>query len=154
MKNFVFQSELWLPAPRDRVFKFFADASNLETLTPKWLRFEIVTPLPIAMRAGALIDYRLKVHGFPIRWRTEITRWNPPHDFEDVQLRGPYALWQHTHTFAERDNGTVCHDHVRYRPVGGALINTLFVRRDIERIFQFRKQRLLEIFNKPNIDAT
>jgi hypothetical protein len=86
------------------------------------------------------------LHGFPIRWRTEITAWDPPHRFIDVQLRGPYTLWHHAHTFEERDGGTLCLDHVRYRPRGGALVNWLFVRRDVERIFQYRQQRMLELF--------
>jgi ligand-binding SRPBCC domain-containing protein len=98
------------------------------------------------MYPGALIDYRIRVHGLPIRWRTEITAWNPPHQFVDIQLRGPYTLWHHTHTFAERDGGTLCVDDVRYRPRGGALVNWLFVRRDVERIFHYRQQRLLERF--------
>ena len=99
------------------------------------------------MRVGTIIDYRIRIHGFPLRWRTEITQWNPPHSFADAQVRGPYALWDHTHTFEERDGGTVCIDAVRYRPRGGALMHWLFVRRDVERIFQFRRKRLLEIFS-------
>lgn len=146
MKAFTFHAELWLPRPRAQVFPFFADARNLEAITPAWLNFEVLTPAPIEMRPGALIDYRVRVHGLPIRWRTEITEWNPPHRFVDLQLRGPYSLWHHTHTFAERDGGTLCSDDVRYRPRGGALLNWLFVRRDVERIFRHRQERLLEIF--------
>jgi ligand-binding SRPBCC domain-containing protein len=146
MKAFVLHAELQLPRPRGEVFPFFAEANNLEELTPPWLKFEVLTPKPITMRAGALIDYRIKVHGFPIRWRTEIVTWDPPHRFVDVQLSGPYTLWHHTHTFEERDGGTFCRDEVRYRPRGGALMNWLFVRRDVERIFDFRQKRLLEIF--------
>jgi ligand-binding SRPBCC domain-containing protein len=146
MKEFLFQTERWLPRRRAEVFPFFAEARNLETLTPPWLKFEILTPAPIAMRAGARIDYRIRIHGFPIRWRTEIVEWNPPHRFADVQLQGPYTLWHHTHTFAEQDGGTLCRDEVRYRPRGGALTNRLFVRRDVEDIFAFRNRRLAEIF--------
>ena len=142
MREFKIQTELWLPRPRHEVFPFFADARNLEPLTPPWLKFEVLTPAPIAMRPGTLIDYRIRVHGLPIRWRTEIAEWQPPHQFVDVQLRGPYTLWRHTHTFLERDGGTLCLDCVRYRPRGGALINWLFVRRDVERIFQYRQQRM------------
>ena len=87
------------------------------------------------------------MHGIPIRWRTEIAEWNPPHRFVDVQLRGPYTLWHHTHTFEDRDGGTLCLDHVRYRPRGGAWIHWLFVRRDVERIFQYRQQRLGELLD-------
>ncbi len=146
MKEFTLQSEIWLPRPCTAVFAFFADARNLEALTPPWLRFEVITPSPVDLRAGALIDYRLRVHGFPLRWRTEIAEWNPPHQFVDVQLRGPYTLWHHTHTFEERDGGTLCGDAVRYRPLGGTLVNWLFVRGDVERIFQYRQERLRELF--------
>lgn len=149
MKNFFFSTELWLPRPRPEVFAFFADAENLEAITPPWLRFEILTPRPITMRPGALIDYRLRVHGIPIRWLTEITEWQPPHRFVDQQLRGPYALWHHTHSFVDREGGTLCRDEVIYRPRGGWLINCLFVRRDIARIFSHRTERLKAIF--PNL---
>jgi hypothetical protein len=146
MKEFSLETELWLPRPLDEVFGFFAEARNLESLTPAWVGFEVLTPGPIAMGAGTLIDYRIRVHGIPIRWRTEIAEWQPPHRFVDRQLRGPYTLWHHTHTFEERDGGTLCGDRVRYRPRGGALMNWLFVRRDVERIFRFREQRMKELF--------
>ena len=146
MKEYTLRAEQLLPRPRDEVFSFFADARNLEALTPPWLKFEVLTPAPIEMRPGALIDYRIRVHGLPIRWRTEITEWSPPHRFVDVQLRGPYTLWHHTHTFEERDGGTLCFDEVRYRPRGGALMNWIFVRRDVERIFAHRRDRLLTLF--------
>jgi len=149
MREFTLQTELWLPRPRSEVFPFFAEARNLEILTPPWLKFEVLTPAPIEMRAGALIDYRIRVHGIPIRWRTEITEWQAPCRFVDRQLRGPYTLWHHTHTFEERDGGTLCLDQVRYRPRGGALVNWLFVRRDVDRIFQFRQQRLRQLFISP-----
>jgi ligand-binding SRPBCC domain-containing protein len=146
MKEFTLQTELWLPRPRNEIFPFFAEARNLETLTPPWLKFEVLTPLPIVMRAGTLVDYRIRVHGIPIRWRTEIAEWQPPHRFVDVQLRGPYTLWHHTHTFEELDGGTLCLDHIRYRPRGGALVNWLFVRRDVEKIFRYRQERMKEMF--------
>ncbi len=146
MKEFLFHAEVWLPRSRDEVFWFFSDARNLEALTPSWLKFEVLTPAPIAMQPGALIEYQIRVHGFPIGWRTEITEWSPPFRFVDVQLRGPYRLWHHTHIFEEREGGTLCTDEVRYRPRGGALVNWLFVRRDVERIFQYRQQKLREIF--------
>jgi hypothetical protein len=150
MSEFTLQSELWLPRPLNQVFPFFAEARNLETITPPWLKFEVLTPGPIVMRPGTLIDYRIRVHGIPISWRTEIAEWDPPHRFVDLQVRGPYTLWHHTHTFQERDGGTLCGDQVRYWPWGGALVNWLFVRRDVERIFQFRRQRLAELLgSKP-----
>ena len=98
LKQFGFHAELWLPRPCAEVFAFFSDAHNLETTTPTWLNFEALTSAPISMRVGALIDYR-------IHWRTEITGWNPPHQFVDVQRRGIYSLWHHTHTFEEREAG-------------------------------------------------
>jgi ligand-binding SRPBCC domain-containing protein len=146
MKEFTYHTELWLRRPLDEVFTFFAEARNLEIITPPWLSIEVLTPAPITMRAGALIDYRIRVHQVPIRWRTEITEWHPPHRFVDVQLRGPYTLWHHTHTFEERGGGTLCVDDVRYRPRGGVLINWLFVRRDVKSIFAFRDERLADIF--------
>ena len=146
MREFTFHTELWLPRGRDEVFPFFAEARNLEAITPPWLNFEVLTPAPVAMRAGALIDYRIRIHGIPIRWRTEIVEWNAPHRFVDVQLRGPYTLWHHTHTFEERGGGTLCLDDVRYRPRGGALMNWLFVRRDVKNIFAFRSERLAQMF--------
>jgi ligand-binding SRPBCC domain-containing protein len=146
MKPYLFQCELWLPQPRAVVFDFFADARNLQTITPPWLHFVILTPIPIEMRPGALIDYKLRVHGFPLRWQTEITEWNPPHHFVDQQLRGPYTLWHHTHRFFDKDGGTRCVDEVRYRPPGGALINYLFVKRDVQKIFAYRQQQLQKHF--------
>lgn len=146
MREAIFQTEIWLPRPRAEVFSFFAEARNLECLTPPWLHFEILTPLPIPMRAGTLIDYRLKVHGVPLRWRTRIEVWDPPGEFVDVQVRGPYRLWHHTHRFEEQDGGTLCRDRVRYWPRGGALMNRLFVRRDVERIFAYRAQKLRRWF--------
>jgi ligand-binding SRPBCC domain-containing protein len=151
MGDFTLQTELWLSRPRGEVFPFFSEARNLETLTPAWLRFEVLTPGPIVMRSGTLIDYRIRVHGLPIRWRTQITEWEPPHRFVDVQLRGPYTLWHHKHTFEEDNGGTLCVDQVQYRPRGGVLIHWLFVRRDVERIFKFRQRKLMELF--PSTDA-
>ena len=146
MKEYLFEAELWLPRPRSEVFPFFSEARNLEELTPPWLKFEVLTPAPIVMQRGLLIDYRIKVHGIPIRWQTEIVVWEPPERFVDTQLTGPYTLWHHLHTFTERDGGTLCRDKVRYHPRGGALMNWLFVRSDVEKIFAYRQKRLTEIF--------
>ncbi len=139
-------AELFIPRPLPEVFAFFAEAPNLQALTPRWLHFEILTPLPIAMRAGALIDYRLRLRGIPLRWRTEITVWEPPHRFVDVQRRGPYRLWRHEHTFEERDGGTLVRDHVDYKVFGGALVDRLFVRPDVRRIFAYRQCVLRRYF--------
>ena len=144
--DFTVTTEQWLPRPLSEVFAFFADAGNLDVLTPGWLRFEILTPRPIEMKVGALIDYRLRLRGLPVRWQSEITEWNPPYRFVDEQRRGPYRLWHHTHTFAERDGGTVVRDVVRYDVPGGALMNSLFVKRDLQQIFAYRQQKLAELF--------
>jgi ligand-binding SRPBCC domain-containing protein len=146
MRIHTFQTEIWLPRPLEEVFAFFSDAGNLDRLTPPWLRFEILTPRPIAMRPGALIDYRLRLRGIPIRWRSEITAWEPPFRFVDEQRRGPYRLWRHQHTFAERDGGTVVGDRVEYAVWGGALVNKLFVERDVRAIFRYRQQTLQSLF--------
>ena len=146
MTAHTFEAELWLPEKRDAVFSFFADARNLETITPPWLSFAIVTPEPIAMHSGSRIDYRLRVHGFPVSWRTEISAWEPPFRFVDKQLCGPYRQWIHTHTFEEKDGGTLCRDVVKYVVPGGRLINWLMVRRDVEKIFSYRRESLLARF--------
>jgi len=142
----VFASELWLPGTIEEVFGFFGDARNLQAITPDWLDFRIVTPDPIVMRIGTLIDYRLRLHGFPLRWRSEITAWEPLHRFVDEQRRGPYRLWIHEHRFNSSGNGTTVSDLVKYLPRGGWLIDRLLVRRDLARIFTFRRQTLLRHF--------
>ena len=135
-----FQCELCLPLPPEKLFPFFADAANLDALTPPWLHFRIVTPRPVEMKTGALIDYRLRVHGLPLRWRTHISAWQPPHRFVDEQLRGPYRQWIHEHTFEARDGGTLARDIVRYAVPFDFLAHRWFVRPDIERIFKFRME--------------
>lgn len=146
MRLFTFTAELWLPRAPAEIFPFFADARNLQAITPAWLDFQIVTPGPITMQAGTLIDYRLRVHGVPLRWRTRINVWEPPHRFVDEQLRGPYRQWLHEHTFVAQNGGTLARDVVRYAVPGGALVNWLFVRRDVERIFAHRQAKLRERF--------
>jgi ligand-binding SRPBCC domain-containing protein len=131
-----------LPRPPGEVFPFFADAANLEAITPPWLRFSVVTPRPIAMGAGTLIEYALTLHRLPISWLTQIAVWEPGERFVDVQLHGPYALWHHTHEFAsDGTGGTVMRDVVRYAlPLGplGEVARRAFVARDLGRIFDFR----------------
>ena len=131
-----------LPGTPDEVFPFFGDAANLEAITPEWLHFRIVTPQPIAMRPGALIEYRLRLHGVPVRWRTRIEEWDPGVRFVDQQISGPYALWHHTHEFTpDGPDHTLMRDVVRYAlPFGplGELARRLLVDRDLERIFAFR----------------
>ena len=148
-ERWVLDCEQWLPRRVEDVWPFFADAANLEAITPPYLKFEVVTPPPIEMRVGTRIDYRLKLHGLPIRWRTEITAWEPPHRFVDEQLKGPYKLWRHEHRFIEQDGGTLTTDRVEYRLPGGPLAplaHALLVERDVRGIFRFRHDRLAERF--------
>jgi ligand-binding SRPBCC domain-containing protein len=146
MRVRVLEREQLLARPLAEVFPFFADARNLQRLTPPLLDFQILTPVPTEMRPGALIDYRLRVHGVPLRWRTEITAWEPPHRFEDTQRRGPYRLWVHEHTFEEREGRTLAKDRVRYAIAGGELVHRLLVAPDLKRIFDYRAARLAELF--------
>lgn len=138
----------WICRPLDEVFAFFSDARNLEEITPPWLGFRILTPGPIRIAAGTKLRYRLSLHGLPVRWTTEIRRCEPPFRFIDVQLSGPYRLWHHTHRFEAHDGGTRMTDVVRYRlPFGmiGRAVHALKVRRDVERIFAYRFQRIKEL---------
>jgi len=149
MHIYVLEREQFIPRSIHEVFDFFSDASNLETLTPPWLNFQILTPGVIELRTGALIDYRLRWGLVPIRWRTEIRSWERPVAFVDFQLRGPYRLWDHTHTFQEVPGGTRMTDVVRYAlPLGplGRLAHWLKVGRDLQHIFDFRATKIAEIF--------
>jgi ligand-binding SRPBCC domain-containing protein len=147
------RAEIWLPRPCEEVFDFFADAFNLETITPPLLKFQVETPRPIPMHVGALIDYRLRLHGFPIQWRTEITGWEPPFRFVDEQVRGPYRLWRHLHTFVERDSGTLMTDLVDYAVPGGPLVHALAVQGDVRRIFEYRERKMTEQFPQEGCPA-
>jgi ligand-binding SRPBCC domain-containing protein len=138
-----------LPGSPDAVFPFFGDAGNLEAITPSWLSFRIVTPRPIDMRAGALIEYRLTLHRLPVSWLTRIEEWVPGERFVDMQLVGPYKLWHHTHEFRpDGAGGTVMRDTVRWAlPFGpaGELARRAFVQRDLEAIFDFRRERVAQL---------
>jgi ligand-binding SRPBCC domain-containing protein len=137
------EREQYVDRPLEEVFDFFAEAHNLERITPPWLSFQVLTPDPIEMGVGVLIDYKLRVHGLPLRWTSRIEDWEPGRSFVDRQLRGPYGLWHHRHTFAQHGGGTVVRDEVDYAmPFGavGDLAQSLFVRRDLERIFTYRHE--------------
>ena len=134
--------------PVEQAFDFYVDALNLEPMTPPWLHFEVTTQGELTLRQGALLDYKLRLHGVPVRWQTRIETWEPPRRFVDIQLKGPYSLWEHTHSFeGDGDGVTVIHDRVRYAiPLGplGALAHLLFVRRDLRRIFDYRREAASE----------
>lgn len=142
MSTHILERSQRFEVPIEQAFDFYVDARNLEPMTPPWLHFEVTTPGEVTLLQGALLDYRLRLHGVPLRWQSWIETWEPPVRFVDIQSRGPYALWEHTHLFErEGDAATVIHDRVRYViPLGplGALAHRLFVRRDLERIFDYR----------------
>jgi len=141
-------TELWLPVPRPRVFEFFAKAENLQSLTPAWLQFKILSPLPIDMHEGTVIDYRIRVRGLPMRWRSLIATWDPLNEFVDTQLRGPYRRWVHTHRFTDVNGGTLVRDSVEFEVPLGRLVSW-FVARDLRKVFTFRHEELLRIFQQP-----
>ena len=143
---FTLESSQWLPRAPEDIFPFYSDAFRLEELTPPLLHFHVVTPPPIEMRAGVEIDYRLRLRGLPMRWRSRITAWEPPHRFVDEQIRGPYRRWVHEHTFIPQNGGTLVKDVVEYDMLGGRLANRLLVRNDLRRIFAYRQERLAQIF--------
>ena len=142
------RKEQFVPQPILVVFEFFSRPDNLQILTPPWLDFHI-TKAPAKLEAGSMIQYRLRLHKVSLRWKTEITDWQPPHQFVDLQIAGPYALWRHEHTFRAREGGTLMEDTVQYSiPLGlaGRAAHKIFVRRDIEKIFEYRAQKMRDLF--------
>lgn len=147
MKIYNLRVRMELPLPRETVFEFFAAAENLARITPRELGFRIITPLPIAMHAGALIDYRISMWGAPMKWRTRIKEWSPPESFVDEQLSGPYTRWVHTHRFIDLGNTTAIEDHVEYvLPFGviGRAVAPL-IRLQLNRIFRFRQAEVARL---------
>lgn len=148
MAEYILTRSLTLDLPRAEVFDFFADAANLERITPPELSFHIVTPQPLEIKQGTLIDYKLKLRGLPVKWRTEISVWNPPHSFTDRQISGPYKQWIHRHTFtALSPTRTLIEDEVKYRlplePLGD--LAHLLIRRELDHIFDYRQKAVAEI---------
>jgi ligand-binding SRPBCC domain-containing protein len=143
------KSDQFIPLPRAEVFRFFERPENLERLTPPDLGFKILTPSPIPMNPGSLIDYTVSLFGVPLHWTTQITEYDPGESFADVQLKGPYAYWHHRHTFEDAPGGTLMRDEVVYAvPLGplGRIANALFVAGQLRRIFDYRFKKIKEIF--------
>lgn len=135
--------------PLNEVFTFFSKAENLNKLTPAELQFKILTPLPIIMQKGALIDYKIKLSGIPFKWKTEIREWNPPFKFADQQLKGPYTKWYHEHIFSEENGKTIMIDKITYLSKGwilAPLLHFLFVDKRVKEIFNYREKVLNEMF--------
>jgi ligand-binding SRPBCC domain-containing protein len=142
-----FDTSMFFPLARDRVFEFFSDAGNLARITPGDMRFRVRTPPPIEIRQGCVIEYGMRAFGIPMRWRSLISRWDPPREFVDEQLAGPYKSWLHTHRFVERLGGTDMEDRVEYSLGWGPLgeLAHPLVKRQLVRIFQFRRSALERI---------
>jgi hypothetical protein len=154
MENHVLERSQVINRSLAETFEFFCDAFNLERITPPFLKFRILNPPPISLQQGTLIDYQLSLFGLPFRWRTLIEQWKPGERFVDRQLGGPYALWQHTHTFeALGPDRTLVRDRVEYRlPLGflGRIAHRLWVRRTLETIFDYRAQMTDRLLNQPS----
>ncbi|MXZ35229.1 MAG: SRPBCC family protein [Acidobacteria bacterium] len=146
MRTFELHSAVLIRRTPEEIFPFFADARNLDLLTPPWLHFQIVDPAPVAIQAGTEIDYRLRLRGIPLRWRSRITAWDPPALFVDEQVRGPYRRWIHQHRFRPVAAGTLVEDQVSYAVWGGRLVDRWLIAPDLSRIFRYRRERLLERF--------
>ncbi len=148
--NEIYESEVWLPRPRPEVFDFFKKAENLQLITPDWLDFKILTPQPISMQLDTQIDYSLRLFALTFKWQTRITQWQPPVQFVDSQVKGPYRIWEHTHFFEEKEGGTLMRDRVKYLSRGGLLaplLHAFFVTDKVSKIFDYRKKQILKIFN-------
>lgn len=151
MKTWHFEKEIVIRHSLERVFGFFSKAENLNKITPKKFNFQFITPLPIIIQQGTIIDYKLNIYNIPVHWRTEISVWQPPHRFVDVQVKGPYRKWIHEHLFAAVPEGTRMIDSIQYSLYGGImtpLLNKILVRRDIQNIFNFRQKKLASLFSE------
>jgi ligand-binding SRPBCC domain-containing protein len=145
---FTLEREQLVRRSLEEVFEFFSDPINLEEITPTWLNFRVARCSTPVIMGGTTIEYRLRLHGIPVRWRSRISHWDPPYGFVDEQIAGPYKLWIHRHTFVQTPEGVLVRDQVEYAIPGGAFIHWLFVRRDLEQIFDYRSEclaRLLKV---------
>ena len=146
MSAYSLHSTVLLRYPLQQVFEFFSTAETLNLVTPPWVHFSILTPLPIEMKVGVRIEYRIRLRGIPLRWVSEITDWDPPFRFQDTQISGPYRQWVHSHVFEETPEGTLVTDDVSYLVPGGALVNRLYVAAELRRIFKYRQTNPPEFF--------
>ena len=149
LKIYELRRQITIPVPVEEVFSFFSNAENLNLITPPWLSFKILTPLPIKMEDNALIDYSIEILGWRMIWHTEISVWQPPLRFVDRQIKGPYRVWEHTHLFEQKGGGTQMTDLVRYAVPGfvlSPLVHYFFVRPRLEKIFMFREEKIFELF--------
>jgi ligand-binding SRPBCC domain-containing protein len=148
---YILMRQQWIACPQEQVFEFFSNARNLEAITPPWLKFRILSAAPVPMAQRAQIEYQLSWRFIRLRWKTLITHWSPPHFFVDLQQSGPYRYWEHTHAFRDENGGTRMFDTVRYElPLGilGRMAHSLKVRRDLERIFDYRAAKITEYFDR------
>jgi len=143
--GFLLEREQLVRRELPELFEFFSDPKNLEELTPPWLNFRVLESSTPVIGQGTTIDYSLRIHGIPMKWRSLISTWNPPYEFVDEQVRGPYRSWIHHHSFEEAAEGVLVRDRVRYRVLGGALVNSLFIRRDLDKIFSYRQESLARV---------
>lgn len=157
MKCYELTWEQFIDQPIDKVFNYFSHPENLEEITPPRLKFTILTPRPIPMEKGSLIDYTIRILGFPVHWRTLITSYNPPHGFVDEQIKGPYVIWHHRHRFKDINGGTMIQDTIRYAiPLGiiGRFLNFIWIQKDLKDIFAYRKIIISNKFEKHNYDLS
>jgi len=157
MKCYELTWEQFIDQPIDKVFNYFSHPENLEEITPPRLKFTILTPRPIPMEKGSLIDYTIRILGFPVHWRTLITSYNPPHGFVDEQIKGPYVIWHHRHSFKDINGGTMIQDTIRYAiPLGiiGRFLNFIWIQKDLKDIFAYRKIIISNKFEKHNYDSS
>ena len=151
MKIYELNKTQYIKRSIEEVFSFFEKAENLALITPEKLAFKILTPTPIVMVKGTLIDYTIRLMGFPVHWRTLITKYNPPYEFVDEQIKGPYLFWHHTHTFKAVNGGSEIKDKVKYSiPMGylGQFIHKIWIKKDLEKIFEYRKAVIDKLFNQ------
>lgn len=149
MKYHILKKETVLNESVDKVFDFFSKAENLNIITPSELGFKIITQLPVLMKKGSIIDYKIKLNGFPFKWKTEITKWEPPFCFEDTQIKGPYKMWVHEHKFQDLNGKTIMNDTVKYLSPGGFLEfipHNLIVKKKVESIFNYRERIFSDLF--------